>query len=38
MCEYEADGVARTRIDQALYEATRRIERQMAGPPASEAA
>jgi hypothetical protein len=35
MCDFEADGM---RIDQGLYEAARRIERRLAGPPAPEVA
>jgi hypothetical protein len=38
MCDYEGDGAPQTRINQGLYASARRIERQMTGAPASEAA
>jgi hypothetical protein len=38
MCDYDSDGGERVMIDQSLFEAARRIERRLAGEPASDAA
>jgi hypothetical protein len=38
MCDYEAGDGERPRIDQGLYEAARRIELRLAGPPVSNTA
>jgi hypothetical protein len=38
MCDYDSDGGERVLIDQSLFEAARRIERRLAGEPASDAA